>query len=317
MEFHPVIAPIGTLTGIVILEAIIVFALTVDRKFCSRAYVAGLATLECSLIALLMASVSRQGEGILFWNAMLFISGAAYVPCGIWMGLETSGVRIPGLSAKAVFGLTMIPIAAYAAMILTNPAHRLYWSSVSFLPGNVMRVEYGPLVPYTAYFMQTLLIIGFALLCLGMTRHRGNERKRLFLFIVSLALMLAGDELFRFGIRLPLNIHPLSLFLSIGTAVIAISVFLYGFPRANAPIMNLTDENAAKPAIEELPRMSDRQREIVALVAEGNTYRAIAERVGLSERTVKYHMGQILDKFNIETREQLLVLLATRGPLRD
>lgn len=51
-------------------------------------------------------------------------------------------------------------------------------------------------------------------------------------------------------------------------------------------------------------RLSPRQAQILALVCHGLTYKEIGVRLGLAERTVKYHMGQILDELHLKNRSE-------------
>jgi DNA-binding NarL/FixJ family response regulator len=48
--------------------------------------------------------------------------------------------------------------------------------------------------------------------------------------------------------------------------------------------------------------LSEREREVMALVAAGLTDRAIGERLGISPRTVGHHLGRILSKLGVPTR---------------
>lgn len=50
--------------------------------------------------------------------------------------------------------------------------------------------------------------------------------------------------------------------------------------------------------------LTDRQMEILSLVAEGFTYKEIGAQLYLTERTVKYHMKQILSKLHLSSRKQ-------------
>lgn len=59
--------------------------------------------------------------------------------------------------------------------------------------------------------------------------------------------------------------------------------------------------------------LSPRQTQILTLVAQGQTYRQVAETIGIAERTVKYHMGQILDCLHLENRAQVIAYAARRG----
>ncbi len=48
--------------------------------------------------------------------------------------------------------------------------------------------------------------------------------------------------------------------------------------------------------------LTPREREVMRWVAEGETNRAIAERLGLSEKTVDRHVSNIFDKFGVSSR---------------
>jgi DNA-binding NarL/FixJ family response regulator len=60
-----------------------------------------------------------------------------------------------------------------------------------------------------------------------------------------------------------------------------------------------------------LDRLTPRQREILQLIAEGNTTKAIAAKLGLSVKTVETHRAQLMER--LEVRElAALVRLAVR-----
>jgi PAS domain S-box-containing protein len=50
--------------------------------------------------------------------------------------------------------------------------------------------------------------------------------------------------------------------------------------------------------------LTERQVEILRLIAKGLTYREIGERLYLTERTVKYHMGEILERLHLKGRQE-------------
>ena len=59
--------------------------------------------------------------------------------------------------------------------------------------------------------------------------------------------------------------------------------------------------------------MSARQIQILTLVAHGQTYRQVGETVGITERTVKYHMAEILARLHLENRAQVIAYAARLG----
>ena len=59
---------------------------------------------------------------------------------------------------------------------------------------------------------------------------------------------------------------------------------------------------------EELAGLTEQERKILALIAEGLTNRQIGERLFLSEKTVKNYVSSILSKLGLERRTQAAVL---------
>jgi DNA-binding NarL/FixJ family response regulator len=63
-----------------------------------------------------------------------------------------------------------------------------------------------------------------------------------------------------------------------------------------------------------LAQLTEREREVLALVAEGLSNRAIAERLFVTERTVEAHVKQIFMKLGLDmsaqTHRRVLAVLA-------
>ena len=57
-----------------------------------------------------------------------------------------------------------------------------------------------------------------------------------------------------------------------------------------------------------LPGLTDREREILALIGEGLTNRQIGRRLFLAEKTVKNHISRLLAKLGVERRIQAAVI---------
>jgi DNA-binding NarL/FixJ family response regulator len=55
------------------------------------------------------------------------------------------------------------------------------------------------------------------------------------------------------------------------------------------------------------PQPSQRERDVLALIRQGLSNRDIAERLFISERTVKSHVNRLLQKFQMKNRVQLAV----------
>ena len=59
--------------------------------------------------------------------------------------------------------------------------------------------------------------------------------------------------------------------------------------------------------------LSHREREVLRLVAGGHSNKQIARTLGITERTVKFHVTSILNKMGAENRAQAVALAARRG----
>ena len=59
--------------------------------------------------------------------------------------------------------------------------------------------------------------------------------------------------------------------------------------------------------------LSARQLQILTLVAQGKNYGQVAATIGIAERTVKYHMAEILDRLHLQNRAQVIAYAAQSG----
>ena len=59
--------------------------------------------------------------------------------------------------------------------------------------------------------------------------------------------------------------------------------------------------------------LSPRERDILALVTEGLGNAEIAERLAISEKTVRNHVSNVFDKLGVWTRAQAIVFARDRG----
>lgn len=72
---------------------------------------------------------------------------------------------------------------------------------------------------------------------------------------------------------------------------------------------------AAEGFAADISALSPREREVLALVAEGRTNKAIADALFVSPNTIKTHVGSLLSKLRAESRAQLAAIAARSGML--
>ncbi len=97
-----------------------------------------------------------------------------------------------------------------------------------------------------------------------------------------------------------------------GDAVVAPSTTRRLLDRFAALLPAATEQ----PRTRELERLTDREHEVLLLVAQGLSNGEIAERLVLSEATVKTHVGRILTKLELRDRVQAVVLAYETGLVR-
>jgi two-component system NarL family response regulator len=87
----------------------------------------------------------------------------------------------------------------------------------------------------------------------------------------------------------------------------------------SAPGTDITKgENAESyPQLTEKPQLTERQLKILELVAQGVSYREVGEILGLTERTIKYHMGNIVEILHVNNRSQVIAYAAKTGIIQD
>lgn len=74
--------------------------------------------------------------------------------------------------------------------------------------------------------------------------------------------------------------------------------------------------SGAESATAEFDRpLTPREAEVLLLLAEGASNKAIARKLGISVHTAKFHVGQLLDKLDASGRTDAVAHAARRGVL--
>jgi DNA-binding NarL/FixJ family response regulator len=69
----------------------------------------------------------------------------------------------------------------------------------------------------------------------------------------------------------------------------------------------------SRPAYELVEPLTARELEVMQLLASGQTNKEIAQRLGVTEHTVKFHVNSILGKLGVATRTEAVVHAARLG----
>jgi DNA-binding CsgD family transcriptional regulator len=72
----------------------------------------------------------------------------------------------------------------------------------------------------------------------------------------------------------------------------------------------LSTDGEEQPLVEPLTR---REQEVLAGVTQGLTNKQIAARLGISDRTVQFHLGNVLSKLGVASRTEAAVLALEQG----
>jgi DNA-binding NarL/FixJ family response regulator len=83
-------------------------------------------------------------------------------------------------------------------------------------------------------------------------------------------------------------------------------------PRLAAFVLQAFSAPAPAKA-DELEALTPREREVLHHLARGYSYKRIAARLGISDRTVESHVGAVLRKLQLSSRHEVSHWAATRG----
>ncbi len=84
-------------------------------------------------------------------------------------------------------------------------------------------------------------------------------------------------------------------------------------PAVTQRVLEQVREGGAKKD-DELSLLSEQERNILDLIAEGKTNKEIAQEVFLSDKTVKNYVSSILSKLNLRRRSEAAAFIARRHP---
>ena len=68
-----------------------------------------------------------------------------------------------------------------------------------------------------------------------------------------------------------------------------------------------------RPTPDRLSHLTPREREVLALIAKGLSNKAISQKLGVSEKTTKTHVSNLLAKLEAKSRTQLALIAKEQG----
>ena len=83
----------------------------------------------------------------------------------------------------------------------------------------------------------------------------------------------------------------------------------------SADVTVALSDGASAPADDDVS-LTPRELEVLALLAEGMSNKAIARRLGISVHTAKFHVGALIDKFDAIGRTDAVAHAARRGVIQ-
>jgi DNA-binding NarL/FixJ family response regulator len=87
--------------------------------------------------------------------------------------------------------------------------------------------------------------------------------------------------------------------------------------RSAAVVRALAAGRTAPSADDETPALTEREREVVRLIAEGLTNREIGQAIFVSESTVKFHVRNVMRKLDVHHRAEVAYAGSRLGLLED
>lgn len=89
----------------------------------------------------------------------------------------------------------------------------------------------------------------------------------------------------------------------------------YLHPSATRRLMEEYIGNVKKGAVDTYNLLSDREREVLTLIAKGFSNKEIAEQLVISVKTVETHKGNLMEKLGMRTRPELVAYALKKGLL--
>ncbi|MCY4465821.1 MAG: response regulator transcription factor [Chloroflexi bacterium] len=97
------------------------------------------------------------------------------------------------------------------------------------------------------------------------------------------------------------------------TIIAAVDALMAGLTALAPDFTRLLAATAPSLAVDAPNPLTAREREVLNLLAAGMTNRAIAQQLGITPHTVKYHVNAIMSKLDAQSRTEAVVRATQRG----
>jgi two-component system response regulator NreC len=89
----------------------------------------------------------------------------------------------------------------------------------------------------------------------------------------------------------------------------------YLFPSATKRLMQEYLERAKNNGVDSFNQLTDREKEVLSLVAKGYSNKEIAEKLILSVKTIESHKSKVMEKLQLKTRPEVVNYALKKGLL--
>lgn len=89
----------------------------------------------------------------------------------------------------------------------------------------------------------------------------------------------------------------------------------YLSPRLSERLIDVLLQTSEEITLDPYETLTNREREILQMAAEGMTTAVIAKRLSISPRTAELHRGRMMDKLGLHTQTELILYALKRGIL--
>ena len=218
-----------------------------------------------------------------------------FMPCGLMTSVMVLAVAKMRVASEIVFAL-LVAASSVISLLALSP----FFANAVF---------------YSAIFMSAWSLLLFALAgSIWYGSACGDRGLKIACF--SVALVYLTQLLIRF-VTLLFPPHDVTLLVtSVVLLVLSLVILLIAQMRNQAQQSTdghgaMSEDNRIDGMVREYG-LTEREADVLRLLAKGNSVKGIAEKLLVSENTVKFHRGNIYQKLGISSRQKLIDMIGER-----